>query len=58
MKAKKLEKKLILNKQTISNLKDGEMNKLKGGVTLRTDCKTVCISDCFTCFVTICIDCI
>lgn len=56
MKAK-MTKKLILNKQTISDLKDDEMNKLKGGATLRTDCKTICMSDCLTCFVTLCIEC-
>jgi hypothetical protein len=33
MKTKKLEKKLVLNKETISNLKIDELRKLAGGIS-------------------------
>ena len=33
MKAKKFSRKLVLSKQTVVNLDNGEMNKFKGGQT-------------------------
>lgn len=36
MKTKKFSKKLVLSKQTIVNLGNDEMNKLKGGKTVET----------------------
>jgi hypothetical protein len=60
MKTKIFDKKLNLNKQTIADLKDGQMNKIKGGVNTkdRTLCATRCISGCETitcCDYTVCI---
>ncbi|MCU0290004.1 MAG: class I lanthipeptide [Acidobacteria bacterium] len=49
MKTKKIDKKLILNKNTISNLGNEEMNRLKGGETLRTECFTACATGCYAC---------
>jgi hypothetical protein len=55
MKTKKLGKKLVLNKETISNLKIDELKKLAGGdipitTTRRLSCIIVCTdgggSDC------------
>jgi len=56
MKSKKINKKLSLNKKTISNLEIDEMKVLHGGddtvtlVTCMTNCRTVCK----TCNVTAC----
>lgn len=61
MKAKKLNKKLVLNKKTISHLGDWEMNKVQGGKTqipydtcpltcepsCGISCRTVCYSICY-----------
>lgn len=60
MKTKKINRKLILNKHTISNLKDDEMNKLNGGVaTGLTVCRTICITNCRPCtIVSWCYQCI
>lgn len=50
MRTTKISRKLILNKQTISNLKDDEMGKLNGGVvTGRTECRTACATYCVAC---------
>ncbi|MDQ1354756.1 MAG: hypothetical protein QG657_5065 [Acidobacteriota bacterium] len=51
MRTKKITRKLSLNKQTISNLKDDEMSNLNGGIEtyVLTVCRTVCISNCRTC---------
>jgi len=40
MKTKELKKKLLLNKETIANLNEKDLNSLKGGVlpTYRPDC--------------------
>lgn len=45
---KKIIKKLVLNKETVSNLNNEEMNDLKGGdCTIYTDCRIgTCISVC------------
>lgn len=53
MKAKKLAKKLVINKQTIANMNNEGMKKLKGGTTTTVafDCPTgytyseVCFED-------------
>ena len=37
MKTKKLDKKLILNKQTVVRLNNDEMKKLEGGVSIAHD---------------------
>jgi len=60
MRTKKITRKLTLNKQTISNLKDDEMTKLKGGATVAlTECRTVCITNCRPCtIVSWCYQCI
>jgi len=43
MKNKKLQKKLVLNKKTVSNLGDREMDKVKGGKTeLVCECTIPC----------------
>lgn len=47
MKTKKFNKTLALNKMTIANLGDGEMNRIQGGVS--TDfqsCDSYCASIC------------
>ena len=49
MKAKKLDKRLMLNKTTISNLNDAEMNKAQGGLTAVPFCPVTrcsCYIDC------------
>jgi len=43
MKKVKLEKKLNLNKKTITNLKSGEMKEVKGGGTKHTCVLSICI---------------
>lgn len=43
MKAKKFDKKLVLNKKTISDLNNLEMKSLKGGIKFETSC---CFSAC------------
>jgi natural product precursor len=52
MRTKKITRKLSLNKETISNLKDEEMTRLNGGATVAlTVCRTVCITNCRPCTV-------
>jgi natural product precursor len=49
---KRFEKKLALNKETISNLKSAEMKVLKGGCdTLRSPCilSDMCVPTKYTC---------
>ncbi len=47
MKTKKIDKKLSLNKKTISNLGNNEMNSVHGGGTLDTlCCFPSCVSVC------------
>ncbi|HLP47939.1 MAG TPA: class I lanthipeptide [Candidatus Kapabacteria bacterium] len=60
MKTKKINKKLILNKETISNLKNDEMNRLKGGETIEfTICRTKCVTGCKACTeISGCIQCV
>ncbi len=47
MKTKKITKKLELNKETLINLEDSQMNEVKGGETLPTPTF-------FSCFATRC----
>ena len=50
MKTKKFNKKLVLNKQTVADLRSGAMEAVRGGViTGRTDCRTECVTDCIAC---------
>ncbi|MGE0078154.1 MAG: class I lanthipeptide [Bacteroidales bacterium] len=42
MKKKSLDKKLVLNKQTITNL---DMNNVKGGALLTTDGTATCVTE-------------
>ena len=42
MKTKKFEKKLLLNKKTISNLSNGQLSDVKGGVLTLNTYVTVC----------------
>ncbi len=39
MKTKKMSKKLVLSKETVSNLGDGQLNRARGGVTA-VECET------------------
>lgn len=49
MKKKRLTKKLILNKETISSLGKGEMDSVKGGIILDTQMGFTClVGDCWT----------
>ncbi len=59
MKTKKLEKKLLLSKETISNLNAGEMNRVLGGETLdELTCISKCATDCLCpTYVTRCTEC-
>jgi hypothetical protein len=66
MKTKNLKKKLVLNKDTIANLANGDMKAVYGGATERATCATGCLntfcasncaicltdqySGCWTCF--------
>jgi natural product precursor len=52
MKTKKFHKKLVLNKKTISNLKDKEMRVVGGGFTIGSCAYTCPLCDTFlkTCF--------
>ena len=54
MKARKMQKKLALDKQTIANLTKIEANAAKGGFS-RAEClpRTLMVSDCYMCFDTI-----
>ena len=47
MKTKKLSKKLNINKKTIANLSDSELNSARGGTTGLTVCLT-CTIPCLT----------
>ncbi|MDQ1352128.1 MAG: hypothetical protein QG657_2434 [Acidobacteriota bacterium] len=54
MKTKNLKKKLVLNKDTIANLANGELKAVYGGAselpTCATGCKiTFCASNCVIC---------
>ncbi|MCI0470841.1 MAG: class I lanthipeptide [Candidatus Aminicenantes bacterium] len=51
MKNKNFNKKLVLNKKTIIDLNNNEMNKLYGGVETQTPtvCRTRCVTNCDTC---------
>lgn len=51
MKPKKINKKLVLKKNTISNLDNNGMNSVYGGVEtfVKTVCFTECVTDCFQC---------
>jgi natural product precursor len=51
MKNKNFNKKLVLNKKTIVDLDNTEMNNLRGGVETETPtiCRTRCVSNCDTC---------
>lgn len=42
MKTKKFEKKLLLNKKTISNLSNGQLSDVKGGRPILNTNDTVC----------------
>jgi hypothetical protein len=69
MKTKKISKKLILNKQTITHLRNGEMTKVAGGATIlcptyggdtlcyicSTNYPTICNSLCPTDCVSLCL---
>jgi bacteriocin-like protein len=47
MKTKTFNKKLSLNKKTVANLNDKEMQGIYGGETVeKTVCITRCVSDC------------
>lgn len=48
MKPKKLNKKLNLNKTTISNLSTGEQGKIRGGY-VATNCAATCFTWCARC---------
>lgn len=48
MKTKKINKKLVLSKQTIVNLRNGEMNELKGGSETSCFIQTCCGTTCDT----------
>ena len=54
MKPKKLEKKLVLNKTTVSNLNSDDMLTLRAGALAaseKTDlCQSVCNSACVNCY--------
>lgn len=54
MKNKKLSKKLILNKATISDLNVGEMAKVNGGNKTGYSCPRTCDTGLLTCEVTVC----
>jgi hypothetical protein len=44
MKAKKLEKKLVIRKTTVANLSDTDMNRLKGGIKPSTSTCPGCLT--------------
>lgn len=46
MKTKKLVKKLVLNKKTVADLVNQEMNAVNGGVTVWSNCYTKCNTMC------------
>jgi hypothetical protein len=49
MKRNAYHKKLQLNKVTISNLKSGDMNKIRGGKnSVKVSCKTMIYTVCLT----------
>ena len=55
MKSKVFSKKLSLNKKTVANLNNKEMQDIYGGETVEpTVCKTRCITDCVACTMTRC----
>ena len=57
MKTKKFNKKLVLNKKTIVNLKNGQMKKVQGGKTY-PPCGSPCTEFCDTWIFTICDPCL
>ena len=56
MKTKKLTKKLVLNKETVTNLNNREMGVLQGGAKTDITCMTICDTD-FSCADTNCLNC-
>ncbi len=46
MKTKKLNKKLILNKGTISNLSSSHQQEVQGGITIVSKVNTFCPANC------------
>jgi len=58
MKTKKFDKKLSLNKKTVSNLSSNQMKSAYGGYETfertycRTDCATNCVTMCSACVMT------
>jgi natural product precursor len=49
MKTKSFGKKLALNKKTVANLENKEMQRIYGGATEKTICFSACVSDCLFC---------
>jgi hypothetical protein len=51
MKKRKFEKKLVISKETVANLDQGQMKNVYGGIITwqNTICRTVCDTDCRTC---------
>jgi hypothetical protein len=49
MKDNNLSKKLTLNKQTVANLTDVEMKKLRAGSEITISTTTTTVSDCTNC---------
>ena len=49
MKTKSFGKKLALNKKTVANLEQKEMQGIYGGATEKTICFSACVSDCLFC---------
>ena len=55
MKAKKATKKLVINKETISNLNKGEMGDAKGGTAYTQDpCDTIMTCRKICCYTALC----
>ena len=52
MKSKKINKKLVLKKSTITNLDNNDLNSVYGGALptyVKTVCFTLCVSNCYLC---------
>ncbi len=49
MKTKSFGKKLLLNKKTVANLENKEMQGIYGGATEKTICFSACVTDCLGC---------
>ena len=55
MKTKNFSKKLSLNKKTVADLNNKEMQAIHGGETVElTICRTRCVTDCVMCTMTRC----